>query len=197
MVERYLPGEREKTKGKAPMVGCILDVQRHPSADRLYIAKVQVPQLDLSIPVKERYGPQTIKTIVFGGNRVLKPGELVPVALPGIKLPNGEKVRERNWRGVRSQGMLLSLDELGWTMGGPDEVAVLDPQEAEAGMILGSSNPATIPIFYLATENARRNGAVVFYPHAGVANTFRPKGVPRTDVMPFLFEGINLHRSSK
>lgn len=34
------------------------------------------------------------------------------------------RMRSRNYRGVRSQGMLCSLNELGWTIGGPDEVAV-------------------------------------------------------------------------
>jgi tRNA-binding EMAP/Myf-like protein len=71
--------------------------------------------------------------IVFGGERMLLKGELVPAAPPGswaiMRRPGigirRKKMRVRNYRGQRSHGMLCSLDELGWTRRGPDEVAVL------------------------------------------------------------------------
>jgi hypothetical protein len=71
--------------------------------------------------------------IVFGGERRLTGGELVPVAPPGSwakVLGPGMRVRwtrmrARRYRGERSHGMLCSLDELGWMYGGPNEVPVL------------------------------------------------------------------------
>jgi len=72
--------------------------------------------------------------IVFGGDRKLTGGELVPVAPPGSRAIvrtthigelRTKKMRARRFRGERSHGMLCSLDELGWIQGGPDEVAIL------------------------------------------------------------------------
>jgi tRNA-binding EMAP/Myf-like protein len=70
--------------------------------------------------------------IVFGGDRKVIEGDLVPVAPPGARaLVNDElgqrtrKMRARNYRRQRSNGMLCSLDELGWMSGGPNEVAIL------------------------------------------------------------------------
>jgi tRNA-binding EMAP/Myf-like protein len=73
--------------------------------------------------------------IVFGGKYRVRPGELVPVAPPGalvMAVPPGglavsrtKKMRCRRYRGERSHGMLCSLAELGWVVGGRDEVAIL------------------------------------------------------------------------
>lgn len=57
----------------------------------------------------------------------------MPIALPGTHLPNGEKIRPRKWRGIRSYGELLSSDELDWTIDGPDEVVVLSPEDYQIG----------------------------------------------------------------
>lgn len=59
--------------------------------------------------------------IVFGGEHVIDPGAFVPVAPPGSWVPGlpGDrekpvKMRRRTYRGVRSEGMLCGLFELGW-----------------------------------------------------------------------------------
>ena len=61
--------------------------------------------------------------IVFGGDRQLSGDELVPVAPPGSlardESQRWRKMRARNYRGQRSQGMLCSLEELGWLRHGP------------------------------------------------------------------------------
>lgn len=86
----------------------VLSVDDHPNADKLWIASI-----------RER-------RIIFSGKRKLTPGELVPVLWPGERFPTTKKkVRARNYRGVRSEGVLLSLVELGWTSDGPDEVHVI------------------------------------------------------------------------
>lgn len=84
------------------------------------------------------WGPAVVEAgerrwrVVYGGTRRLTPGDIVPVALPGTKLTAASglrlpPLRVRNFRGVRSEAMLCSSDKLGWTVGGPDEVLVLDP----------------------------------------------------------------------
>jgi tRNA-binding EMAP/Myf-like protein len=99
------------------VVGKILHLQSHPNADKIWLAHVRL-SLHGS-PVQ----------IVFGGTRKLRRGDLVAVAPPGAKivLVDGDqpkKMRARNYRGQRSHGMLCSLNELGWAVGGPDEVAI-------------------------------------------------------------------------
>jgi phenylalanyl-tRNA synthetase beta chain len=117
------PAVERRAPFQAPVVGFILDVAPHPNADRLSVATVDVGK-PVSVPV------------VFGGKRALLPGDTVAVALPGTRLPSGEHIRPRNWRGIKSYGELLSSDELGWTINGPDEVAVLEPAECDIGQSL-------------------------------------------------------------
>ncbi len=78
----------------------ILSVSRHPEADRLFLCHVDVG--DGEVPV------------VCGAPHLRK-GMLVPMALPGTRLPGGMKVKESRIRGERSVGMLLAEDEMGLT----------------------------------------------------------------------------------
>jgi tRNA-binding EMAP/Myf-like protein len=102
------------------VAGQVVAVSRHPNAVRIWLAFVD---LGGGLPV----------TIVFGGRYMVQERDLVPVAPPGARVMalNGldagrtKKMRNRKYRGQRSHGMLCSLDELGWTVDGPDEVAVL------------------------------------------------------------------------
>ena len=99
-------------------VGEVVEVARHPNAQKIWLAKVQ-PGIS-----------QGSVQIVFGGLRELRAGDLVPVALPGTHVTvlgrdTPKKMRARTYRGERSHGMLCSLRELGWVPAGLDEVAVL------------------------------------------------------------------------
>jgi len=104
------------------VVGRVIKVSEHPSAERIWLARVD---LGVGLPVQ----------IVFGGKYRVQPDELVPVAPPGslamvvpgdgLAIPRIKKMRCRRYRGERSYGMLCSLEELGWVVGGSDEVAVL------------------------------------------------------------------------
>lgn len=80
------------------VVGRVLEVSKHPDADRLNLTKVDIgtEQLD----------------IVCGASNV-RPGLLVVVATIGAKLPNGLKIKRAEVRGVDSYGMLCSASELG------------------------------------------------------------------------------------
>ncbi|HEY9832154.1 MAG TPA: phenylalanine--tRNA ligase subunit beta, partial [Stenomitos sp.] len=83
------------------VVGKVLDVQPHPNADKL-----RVCQVDIGDP----NGPLNI---VCGAANV-RAEAYVPVATSGTYLPTIDlKIRASKLRGVRSEGMICSLKELG------------------------------------------------------------------------------------
>ncbi|GAW92271.1 phenylalanine--tRNA ligase subunit beta [Calderihabitans maritimus] len=80
------------------IVGEIVDIQNHPNADKLVVCRVDV-------------GQEAPLQIVTGAPNVAV-GQRVPVALPGAQLPSGLKISTTSLRGVESQGMLCSAEEL-------------------------------------------------------------------------------------
>lgn len=80
------------------VVGKILEINKHPNADKLVITIIDV-------------GNEKIQ-IVTGANNI-KVGDYIPVALVGAKLPGGVKIKKGKLRGVESNGMLCSAQELG------------------------------------------------------------------------------------
>ncbi len=105
---------------KKPVFGRVVSVSRHRNANKLYIAIVDV--------AREQY-----IQIIFGGDTILCSGDTVAVALPGTRLPSGEKIRARNYRGMRSYAEILSRDELFGTIGGPDEILLLQQYSNRIG----------------------------------------------------------------
>ncbi len=101
-VERLAPGF------SGVVVGRVLEVAPHPRADRLRVCRVDVGGAARADgrPVG---GPLSI---VCGAPNV-GPGQLVPVALPGARLPDGTVIGRRAIRGVESEGMICSARELG------------------------------------------------------------------------------------
>ncbi|MDH3748604.1 MAG: phenylalanine--tRNA ligase subunit beta [Gammaproteobacteria bacterium] len=81
------------------VVAEVVDVGKHPDADRLSVCKVSA-------------GGREIIDVVCGAPNVFK-GMKSPLAMPGLKLPNGVKLRKSKIRGVVSNGMLCSAVELG------------------------------------------------------------------------------------
>ena len=80
------------------VVGRLLEVQRHPNADTLWLTKVDIGS---DGPVEIVCGAQNLET-----------GQLVPAALPGSTLPGGRRIERTKIRGVVSNGMLCSAIEL-------------------------------------------------------------------------------------
>jgi phenylalanyl-tRNA synthetase beta chain len=100
------------------VVGEVMQTKSHPNAQKVWLSYVRVDD------------SKDVVQIVFGGLRMLDPGDLVPVALPGTRVTvegreKPKKMRSRSYRGERSHGMLCSLRELGWVDACFDEVAVL------------------------------------------------------------------------
>ncbi len=81
------------------IVGRLLDVQRHPNADTLWLTSVDV-------------GEGEALSIVCGAQN-LEVGQLVPVARVGAVLPGERRIERSKIRGVVSHGMLCSAAELG------------------------------------------------------------------------------------
>jgi phenylalanyl-tRNA synthetase beta chain len=82
------------------LVAKILSIRRHPDADRLFICHMDT-------------GDGEVPVVCSAPN--LETGVMVPMALPGTRLPGGIIVEESQIRGERSVGMLLAEDEMGLT----------------------------------------------------------------------------------
>src|SRR6056297_215510 len=77
--------------------GRIVEIEDHPNADRLIICRVDI-------------GHDT-RTIVTG-DRSLNVNDTVPVAVVGATIKGGFKIKKAKLRGVKSEGMMCSLEEL-------------------------------------------------------------------------------------
>ena len=83
---------------KNVLVGKVLETEHHPNSDHLWVCMVDVGQAE---PVQIVTGAQNVKA-----------GDLLPVALHKSLLPGGVKIEKGNLRGVKSNGMLCSINEL-------------------------------------------------------------------------------------
>ena len=79
----------------------ILKTERHPNADKLTVTQVDAG----------KYG---VLQIITAATNIFE-GALVPVALDGSTLFNGEHIYNGELRGLPSQGMFCSGEELGIT----------------------------------------------------------------------------------
>ena len=98
------------------VVGKIVSLERHPDADKLWVAQTDI-------------GTEVLQIVTGADN--LKVGDYIPVATPGATLANGLKIKKGKMRGVDSNGMLCSIDELGYTVAdypeaAPDGIYVFD-----------------------------------------------------------------------
>lgn len=90
------------------VVGHILKIDRHPDADKLIVCQVDI-------------GTETIQIVTGAPN--VKEGDKVPVVLDGGKVAGGHdggplpeegiKIKKGKLRGVESNGMMCSIEELG------------------------------------------------------------------------------------
>jgi phenylalanyl-tRNA synthetase beta chain len=99
----------------------ILAVKPHPKADRLSLCQVDT-------------GRERVQVVCSAPN--LEEGAMVPLALPGVKLPDGTIVKKSRIRGEDSTGMLLAEDEMGLT-DDHSGIMILSP-DCSAGMPLTS-----------------------------------------------------------
>ncbi len=105
------------------VVGTILSTEKHPDADRLTVCKIDV---GADAPVQII----TAATNVFAG-------AVVPVCLDGAILHDGTKIKKGKLRGLPSEGMLCSIEELGLTKNdfpyAPDDGILIIKEECYNG----------------------------------------------------------------
>ena len=82
------------------VVGRIKTLTRHPDADRLWVTQTDI-------------GTDILQICTAADN--LKEGDYVPVAVHGANLAGGLKIKKTKMRGMESNGMLVSVEELGYT----------------------------------------------------------------------------------
>ena len=142
------------------VVGKVVTRDRHPNADKLSLCTVDVG---------ERNGG--VKQIVCGADNFAA-GDVVAVSMSGAVLENGLKLKKANLRGVESDGMMMSEQELGyeekspgivvlppeWTVGAPLQ-GFLPVSEAVLELELTSNRPDCFSISGIAREVAAASGA--------------------------------------
>ena len=114
------------------VIGQIQKIERHPDADKLIICQVDIGEAE---PIQ----------IVTGAPNV-KEGDKVPVVLDGGRVagghdgkmtPGGIKIKKGKLRGVESNGMMCSIEELGSTRDmypeAPEYGIYIFPEDAEIG----------------------------------------------------------------
>lgn len=82
------------------VVGKIVDIEKHPDADKLLVTQIDI-------------GEENLLQIVTGAENIFE-GAYVPVVLHGGKLPGDKVIKKGRLRGVESNGMLCSVNELGF-----------------------------------------------------------------------------------
>jgi len=102
------------------VVARVLSTRAHPGADR-----VQLVDVDAG-------GGEPLQIVCGAFN--MRPGDLVPLATLGAKMPDGREIARRKVRGEWSNGMLCSASELGiGPEGGEPAIYVLPAGEAVPG----------------------------------------------------------------
>jgi phenylalanyl-tRNA synthetase beta chain len=123
------------------VVGRVLEIEKHPDADRLKVCKVDVG------PVPLAGDPDAPATIVCGAPNVAA-GQTVAVATPGAVMPDGTKIKQAKLRGVVSEGMICAETELDLSPpGSPSEgILVLDDLTLDAEFAPGTPLADVLPI---------------------------------------------------
>ncbi len=119
------------------VIGKIISLEKHPDADRLQVSKIDI-------------GDDKIIQVVTAAQNV-KTGDYIPVALVGSRLPDGINIKKGKLRGVESEGMMCSINEL--------HVSVDDyPDASEDGIFI---LPKEFPLGMDAKEALNINETVV------------------------------------
>jgi len=105
------------------VIGRVVEAQRHPNSDHLWVTKVDA-------------GGSELLDVVCGAPNVTQ-GRLYPFAPVGTVLPGGLKLEKRKIRGATSNGMLCSSRELGL---GEEHDGILELQIDAASVTRGWSS---------------------------------------------------------
>ncbi|MGI6129215.1 MAG: phenylalanine--tRNA ligase subunit beta [bacterium] len=100
------------------VVAEVKEITSHPDASHLWVVKVDA-------------GACGYKQVITGASN-LRPGLKVPLALTGAILPGGQAIEAARFRGLLSDGMLCSSEELGLSEKQPHGILIL-PDDAVLG----------------------------------------------------------------
>jgi phenylalanyl-tRNA synthetase beta chain len=118
------------------IVGKVLEQIPHPKSRN----PLWVHQVDLGDHVEQ---------IIAGAPNAI-PGSLVPVAMPGVTVPNGKLVKDMNIAGYKARGMLCSAEEL---LLGDDHSGILILDSGKPGDSLESVIPSLVTMDIEVTSN--------------------------------------------
>lgn len=157
------------------VTGKVLEIEKHPDADKLVITKVDV-------------GTEVLQIVTGAPN--LYVGAYVPVALVGATvMHNGvmEKIKKGKLRGIESNGMMCSIEELGFTRNdypeapeygiyifenevplGADVKQLLDMEDEIVEFEITNNRPDCYSIIGLAREAAATYRLPLKYPQISV-----------------------------
>ncbi|MBQ3077908.1 MAG: phenylalanine--tRNA ligase subunit beta [Clostridia bacterium] len=121
MVGFCIAGNESEGEGiKDVVVGKLLKIETHPTDPKYFVCQIDVG------------GGRTLQQVTAAKNLV--EGGLCPVCLPGGNVKGGPTIGTVEFKGVKSEGMLVSLPELGLTQndfpnGIEDGIYFIDPEE--------------------------------------------------------------------
>jgi phenylalanyl-tRNA synthetase beta chain len=101
------------------VIGEVMELEKHPNADRLRVAKINV-------------GKEVLQIVCGAPN--IEVGQKVPVALPGTMLPGTIEIKQSEIRDIASYGMVCSQKEIG--LGESHKGIMVLPESAKVGMLL-------------------------------------------------------------
>ncbi|MDP0488172.1 MAG: phenylalanine--tRNA ligase subunit beta, partial [Fusobacterium sp. JB020] len=149
------------------VIGHIVEYGRHPEADKLSLLKVDVGE------------EENLQIICGASNHKL--GDKVVIAKIGAVLPGNFKIKKSKIRGIESQGMCCSDEELG--LGKDSSGIIILPENAPIGeeyrqyaglndvvfeLEITPNRPDCLSHIGIAREIAAYYGRKVKYPHAEV-----------------------------
>ncbi|MHB1452548.1 MAG: phenylalanine--tRNA ligase subunit beta [Saccharofermentanales bacterium] len=125
------------------VTGRISSIVKHPNADKLYVCHVDI-------------GSRTLQIVTGAAN--IREGAMIPVALDGATLARGVRIQTGDLRGIQSEGMMCSVQELGYDSyffpeASADGIFIL-PETTEPGLdILGVLGLGDAVIDFEITSN--------------------------------------------
>lgn len=147
------------------VVGKVLSVAPHPDADGLLLCQVSA-------------GRKTVHVVCGAHN--FKPGDKIPLALPGSTLADGTKIKQQSIRGQVSNGVLCAEDELGLSddhsgllllprhlPAGTPLAEVLGPPESVLVIEVTPNRPDCLSMIGIAREVAALYGKKLKLPGTG------------------------------
>ncbi len=158
---------------KKVVSGTIKEITKHPDADKLQICKIDV-------------GSGVDLTIITGAKNIAV-GQFVPVALDGAVITGGKEIHTGDLRGIESEGMLCSVEELGFDRHdfpeapengiyifpeavelGKDVTDLLDIKETVVEFEITSNRPDCFSMVGMARETAATYKKEFLYPEIKV-----------------------------